>query len=67
MWIGPPTSALLPVTTAPTGVTPHGLPIGMQIVGAYLEDKTTIEFARLLDTITGGCKTPPGYGEDDGA
>lgn len=67
MWIGPPTSALLPVTTAPIGVTPHGLPIGMQIVGAYLEDKTTIEFARLLDNITGGCKTPPGYGEDDGA
>lgn len=66
-WIGPATSALLPATAAPIGRTPQGLPIGMQIVGAYLEDKTTIEFARLLDGITGGCNTPPGYGEENSA
>lgn len=61
MWIAPPTSALLPVTVAPIGQTPDGLPVGMQIVGAYLEDKTTIEFARLLGEVTGGARTPPGY------
>lgn len=61
IWIGPPTAALLPVTTAPIGQTPQGLPIGMQIVGASLEDKTTIEFARLLAKVIGGYSVPPGY------
>ncbi len=61
MWIGPATSALLPVTTAPIGQTPHGLPIGMQIVGAYLEDKTTIEFAGLLTELGFNYKAPPGF------
>ena len=61
MWIGPPTSALLPVTTAPIGKTKDGLPIGMQIVGPYLEDKTTIEFAHLLGELGHGFVSPPGF------
>lgn len=36
VWIGPATSALLPVTVMPAGRSPDGLPISVQIVGPYL-------------------------------
>ncbi len=51
---------LLPVTVAPAGLTPDGLPVGVQIVGPNLQDRTTIEFARLLAEVTGGFTPPPG-------
>jgi amidase len=38
-----------------------GLPIGAQIVGPYLEDRTTIAFAELLEREFGGFVPPPGY------
>jgi amidase len=53
------TACHLPATVAPVGPTADGLPIGIQIVGAYLEDRTTIEFARLLGDVIGGFSPPP--------
>jgi amidase len=47
-WPGMATVANLPVTAAPIGTTRPGLPIGMQIIGPYLEDRTPLAFARLL-------------------
>ena len=41
--------AYLPATVAPAGFTPGGLPVGIQIVGPYLEDKTPIQFAINLE------------------
>ena len=38
-----------------------GLPIGVQIVGPYLEDRTTIAFAELMEQEFGGFAPPPGY------
>jgi Asp-tRNA(Asn)/Glu-tRNA(Gln) amidotransferase A subunit family amidase len=38
-----------------------GLPIGVQIIGPYLEDRTTITFAELLELEFGGFTPPPGY------
>ena len=61
VWIGPASSALLPVTVMPAGQSPDGLPIGVQIVGPYLEDRTTIEVARLLSRASGGFTPPPGF------
>lgn len=61
VWIAPATSALLPVTVAPIGQTATNLPIGMQIVGPYLEDHTTITFAGLLAEQMGGFVSPPGH------
>ena len=52
--------ALLPATVAPIGRTPAGLPVGLQIVGPYLEDRTTIDFARRLGAVIGGYEPPPG-------
>ena len=57
-WISMATACHLPATVAPVGPTPEGLPIGVQIIGPYLEDHTTIEFARLLGDVIGGF-TPP--------
>jgi amidase len=51
--------ANLPSTAAPVGKTKNGLPIGLQIIGPYLEDRTTIQFARLLAKEVGGFTPPP--------
>ncbi len=53
----------LPATVAPVGLSDSGLPVGIQIIGARFEDRTTIAFARGLAELTGGFKAPPGYGD----
>lgn len=60
-WAGLPSLVYLPATAAPVGLTPSGLPVGMQIIGPYLGDRTTIHFARLLAVEIGGFARPPGY------
>ncbi len=47
-WPGVATLANLPATAVPIGANPAGLPIGAQIIGPYLEDRTTLAFARLI-------------------
>jgi amidase len=60
-WGGIANLPYLPGTVAPAGRTPGGLPVGVQILGPYLEDRTTIECARLLAQVTEGFVPPPGY------
>jgi amidase len=48
-WPGTATFAGLPSTCAPIGKSPVGLPIGMQIIGPWLEDRTTIAFAQAVE------------------
>jgi amidase len=43
------------------GLSRSGLPVGLQIVGPYLEDATSIGFARLLAKEIGGFQAPAGY------
>ncbi len=50
----------LPATAAPIDKSPSGLPVGVQIIGAYLGDRTTIRFAELLEREFGGF-IPPGW------
>jgi amidase len=47
-WVGMATYGNLPATAVPIGVTAGGLPIGVQILGPYLGDRTTLGFARLM-------------------
>lgn len=61
MWSALPTPTGQPVTTMPIGHDPNGLPIGMQIIGPYLEDRTPLAFARLVEEAFGGFSAPPGY------
>jgi amidase len=51
----------LPATVAPIDRSENGLPIGVQIVGPHLEDRTTIAFAGLIEREFGGFVAPPGY------
>ncbi len=58
IWAGLATAAGLPATVAPIERTPTGLPIGVQIIGPYLEDPTPIRFAQLLEQAFGGFVPP---------
>ena len=49
----------LPATTLPIGRTSDGLPIGAQIVGGFLQDRTTIALAELIEREFGGFTPPP--------
>jgi amidase len=51
-WPGVATLANLPVTATPIGKTRDGLPIGAQVIGPYLGDRTTLAFARMIGDFT---------------
>ncbi|MBR1220899.1 amidase [Bradyrhizobium sp. U87765 SZCCT0131] len=60
LWCGAlATFAFLPATARPIARATQGTPIGIQIVGPYLEDRTTIHLAGLLDEVFGGFASPP--------
>lgn len=58
-WAGLIGMVFLPSTCAPVGRTADGLPVGIQIVGPYLEDRSTIDFAGRLAEVMGGYERPP--------
>jgi amidase len=58
-WADPASTCGLPATAVPIDHSPTGLPIGVQIIGPYLEDRTTIAFATLLEREFGGFVPPP--------
>lgn len=60
-WAGLTGMAYLPSTIAPVGLAPNGLPVGIQIVAPYLEDRTSIHFAKLIEDTVSGFISPPGF------
>src|SRR5215472_13247672 len=66
LWADPATTCGLPATAVPIDSSPSGLPIGVHIIGPYLEDRTTIAFAGLLEREFGGF-TAPSLDGDNGA
>jgi amidase len=48
----------LPATVAPIGMA-KGLPVGVQIIGPWLEDRTPLAFAVCLEREFGGFAPPP--------
>lgn len=60
-WISFATMSGLPATVIPVGLSPEGLPIGMQVVGPALEDRTTLRFAELVEREFGGFTPPRGF------
>jgi amidase len=63
-WASVATLAGQPATAFPAGLTRGGLPIGLQAIGPYLEDRTPIRFAGLVGNEMGGFTRPRGYEGD---
>ena len=61
LWSSLATLTGLPSTAMPIARSEEGLPIGMQIIGPYLEDRTTIAFAELVEREFGGFVAPPDF------
>ncbi len=59
IWADPASTCGLPATAVPIERTASGLPIGVQIIGPYLEDRTTIALAELIEREFGGFVPPP--------
>jgi amidase len=57
-WPGIATLPGLPATAIPTGFSPDGLPVGVQIVGPWLEDRTPLKLAELIEREFGGFVPP---------
>jgi amidase len=60
-WPGVATLPGLPATSIPLGLSPEGLPVGAQIVGPWLEDRTPLRLAELIEQAYGGFVSPPGF------
>jgi amidase len=61
VYAGLPIFPGLPSTAFPLGLGREGLPIGIQAIGPFLEDRTTIQFARLVAEKVGGFQPPAGF------
>jgi amidase len=53
-----------PATAFPVNLTQAGLPVGLQAIGPYLEDRTPLRFVGLVARAFGGFRRPPGYDTD---
>ena len=58
IWPGIATLPGLPATSVPIGMSPDGLPIGIQIVGPSFEDRTPLKLAQLMEAEFGGFVPP---------
>ncbi|MFD6294939.1 amidase [Streptomyces sp. NPDC060235] len=58
VWAGLATMPGLPATAVPTGLSPDGLPVGVQLIGPMLEDRTPLRLAELLEDTMGGFQAP---------
>ncbi|PPQ14238.1 amidase [Bradyrhizobium sp. AC87j1] len=59
IWADPASTCGLPATAVPIERTSSGLPVGVQIIGPYLEDRTAMALAGLIEREFGGFVPPP--------
>ena len=60
-WAGLATGGYLPAAVAPVGQTKSGLPVGVQIIGPWLEDRTPMAVAAMLEKLVGGFSPAPEF------
>lgn len=58
VWAGVATMPGLPATAIPAGLSPGGLPVGVQLIGPMFEDRTPLRLAELLERAIGGFQAP---------
>jgi Asp-tRNA(Asn)/Glu-tRNA(Gln) amidotransferase A subunit family amidase len=49
-----------PAVSVPAGLTPEGLPVGVQVVARHWEELTALRVAREIEAALGGYVAPPG-------
>ena len=62
-WSGIANLTGLPATAVPLGFSPEGLPVGAQIIGPWLEDRTPLKLAELIEREFGGFIPPPAFND----
>ena len=62
VWSSIASVASLPATSLPIGLSAAGLPIGIQVIGPHLEDRSTLKFAELAEREFGAFMVPPAFG-----
>ena len=62
-WSGLTLNTSLPATSTPIGTSSEGLPIGVQVVADYLQDKTALAVSRMLADHHRPFTPPPGFGK----
>ena len=61
-WIAYASAAYLPAVSVPVGLTSESrLPVGLQVIGPYLEDRTALDVARRVSEVVGGFEAPPPF------
>ena len=60
-WISIATLTGCPVTVIPVGKMKSNLPVGIQIMGPYMEDGTSLDLAMKMEYVLGGFTPPPGF------
>jgi amidase len=60
-WIAYASAAYLPAVSVPVGLTESRLPVGLQVIGPYLEDRTVLDVARRVSEVVGGFEAPPAF------
>jgi amidase len=58
IWTQAISAVQLPVAAVPIGLAADGLPVGVQVVGPYLEDRTVIDLAGRIAEVVGGFVPP---------
>ena len=58
-WAAPAAVGNLPAAAAPAGFTAAGMPLGVQVVASFMEDRTAIAVAAMLQAMQGGFRAPP--------
>ena len=61
-WCGLIGVAYLPSVAVPVGRTVRGLPVGVQVVADFHQDRTALAVAQRITDVLGGFEAPPGYG-----
>lgn len=60
-WAGFTGGCYLPGTVVPGGLTPRGLPVGVQVVGPEFGDRRTLAVARMIEALRGPMPVPAGF------
>jgi amidase len=58
VWAGLATMPGQPATAVPAGRPPESLPVGVQLIGPMLEDRTPLRLAELLEQKTDSFQAP---------